>query len=291
MVLHSMIDLHMHSTFSDGTLTPAELVAEAKNVGLSAMALTDHDTTEGTRLLSRLATAEGIETISGFELSSDWHEGELHILGYGVDLNNDMLQEHLQWIRGGRRARNQEIMRNLQQAGIHISWDDVDCSSGLDHVGRVHIAAALKKLGVVKNRNEAFKRWLKEGRPAFAPKRALEPIACIDLIRSVGGVSVAAHPFTMAHTTKRAEAMIRELVRAGLDGIEVYYPSMSADQTAHFKALAAELKILGTGGSDFHGEHSPGVSMGTGRHNNLNIPHEVFVSLQERIASRRKPRR
>ena len=224
-----MIDLHMHSTFSDGSYTPEELVEEGVKQGLTAIALTDHDSTNG--IPRFLAAAEGkpIRTISGVEVSADFRRGTMHMLGYGIHHEERELNEHLKWIRSGRESRNQEILHLLNKLGFHITWHEVQSYAGEDVVGRPHFAAAMVEKGYVASRQEAFDRYLGKGKPAYAERRRLSPSDTIRLIRGAGGVPVLAHPFTLNLGRSDLRKLIGELTREGLLGIEVFILSIQPE--------------------------------------------------------------
>lgn len=280
-----MIDLHMHSTFSDGSCSPEELVALASEAGLSAMALTDHDTVDGVPGLRKAAQKCGIEVISGLELASDFKQGEMHFLGYGVGIREEVLHEHLHWIQGGRNARNKEILRKLNQLGMRLSWGDVLEEAGSENVGRLHFAMAMKNKGFVKNKKEAFRRFLTPGRAAYAPRRNLTPVGCIDLILESGGVPVLAHPFTIDRNLKKVHGYVKELAEKGLQGLEVFYPHFTHEQHRVFVHMAKEFNLVQTGGTDFHGEGTPDIKVGKGR-GHFKVPDKLFKNLLDRKAER-----
>ena len=279
-----IIDLHMHSTFSDGTATPEELAAGAREVGVVAMALTDHDTVAGVPRLLKAAGELGIAVIPGVELDSSYEYGAMHFLGYGVNPASGLLQEHLAWLAGGAKARVDDILGRLNGLGIRITWRDLEplLSSG-DAPGRTHVAEVLIRKGLVRNRQEAFTRFLGTGKPAFVPKRLFDPVACIRLIQESGGVAVLAHPISLKFSRKDLRRVVQELAERGLEGIEVYYsePMPDAEKTA--LSLAREFNLVATGGSDFHGSTTPGVTVGRGA-GGLHVPVDLLAPLVARIA-------
>jgi 3',5'-nucleoside bisphosphate phosphatase len=252
----------MHSTFSDGTWLPEELVSEGLRIKLDAIALTDHDTVAGVSHMLKAAEGTSLRVIPAIELDSDWSRGAMHFLGYGINPASDVLREHLDWLRGGVDARNNEILSKLNGMGIRLNWGDLDAVSEGREVGRIHFAMALKRRGYVKNRHDAFSQFLAEGRPAYSPKRKLSPLACIDLIVESGGVPVIAHPSTVKLKKKPFAAAIAELAEYGLGGLEVYYADAQPQLEHQMARVAQQCELVMTGGSDFHGAVTPDISIG-----------------------------
>ena len=281
-----IIDLHMHSTFSDGTATPEELAAAAREAGVVAMALTDHDTVAGVPRLVKAAGALGIAVIPGVELDSSYEYGAMHFLGYGIDPANGLLQEHLAWLAGGARARMEDILGRLNGLGIRITWRDLEpmLPPG-DAPGRTHVAEVLIRKGLVRNRQEAFSRFLGTGKPAFVPKRLFDPVACIRLIQESGGVAVLAHPMSLKFSRKDLRRIVQELAERGLEGIEVYYSEAMPDAEKTALGLAREFNLVATGGSDYHGSTTPGVTVGRGA-GGLHVPVDLLTPLVARIAGK-----
>ncbi|MBU0678893.1 MAG: PHP domain-containing protein [Verrucomicrobia bacterium] len=276
-----MIDLHVHSTFSDGTLTPEELIQLAIDTGLNAIALTDHDTTNG--IPRFLAAAEGspVKAIPGVEISADSKHGALHILGYFVEPGSTALAEALHRIRESRDVRNREIFHNLNRLGLSLNWSEVEKYAGEDVMGRPHFAAAMVGKGYVKDKNTAFNKYLGRGKRAYAERYRPSPLECIDLIKSAGGVSVLAHPFTLELSPKQTRSLLSKLRSFGLEGLEVYYPAHDAHLTREFLNLARELDLVPTGGTDFHGEGSPDIKLGSG-FGGLEVADETIALLEAR---------
>lgn len=269
----------MHSIFSDGSMTPEELVAEGARLGLTAMALTDHDTVDGVPRFLAAAHAAGIAAITGVEVSAEIDSGTMHVIGYGVDTRNRVLIEHLRWIREGRNERNLEILCKLNRLGIRLTMEEVKRQAGADVVGRPHFSQALIAKGIVRDKREAFDRYLARGKPAYAERRRLDARAAMVMIRTAGGLPVIAHPFTLRRAQKELKALLKELKSAGLAGIEVYYTEHSAEMQRAYAALAKELGLLETGGSDFHGSMSPGIQLGKGS-GALRVPVHVWEQIQ-----------
>lgn len=244
-------DLHTHSTASDGTLTPADLVRQASRRGLTILALTDHDTTSG--LAEAISTGEvlGVRVIPGIELSTDVRAGEVHMLGYGIDPGSEPLQEALTRYRQARLERAERIIARLRELGVDLPEGSVKASAGDASVGRPHIARAMIAAGYVQSVSEAFDRYLGNDKPAYiASERKPTPSEAIRLILAAGGLPVHAHPFTFECFPES----LPELVEAGLAGIEVYYAEYSPERREMLALIAAEHGLLATGGSDYHGE-------------------------------------
>ena len=276
-----MIDLHCHSTFSDGSLPPEQLVENALAIGLSALALTDHDTVAG--LPRFLAAGEGkpIRLVPGVELSVDCSSGVMHMLGYWMDVENPELVRQMEWIRNGREMRNREILEKLNGLGFAMTWDEVTAFAGEDVVGRPHFAQAMLQKGYAKDKNEVFDKWLGDGKPAYTDRPRLTAEVAVALIRQARGVAVLAHPFTLRVGKEAMAKLFQELAAAGLGGVECYYSEHSSDLTRDYLAMAKQANLVPTGGSDFHGEVSPGIRLGTG-FGGLNVPDEILGQLEAR---------
>jgi 3',5'-nucleoside bisphosphate phosphatase len=242
-------DFHTHSTASDGTLTPAELVRESALRGLSIVAVTDHDTTAGVTSATQEGKRLGVTVIPGIEFSSETERGELHILGYGIDTDNERLQARIADLRLSRLKRSGQILERLAGLGISLNREVIQ-RPGNDHsTGRPHIARALVAAGVVRTVSEAFDLYLSEGRPAFVSKALIPPAEAIDLIRQAGGIAVLAHPFSVPDLS----AILPVLVENGLAGLECYYGEYDENQRRGLADLAQVNGLLPTGGSDYHG--------------------------------------
>jgi len=251
------IDLHAHTTVSDGALTPAELAGLAASRGLSLLAVTDHDAVEGVRA-ARRAAPTGLEILAGAELTVHVADREAHVLAYGIDPENEDLVAALGDLARWRVERARAIVEKLVGLGIEIEFDDVQRVSGAGTIARPHVAIALVERGHASSLDEAFRRWLGRHGPAFVPKEALAPRAAFDLVKDAGGVPALAHPGTF-----RRDDLIPVLVEAGLEGLEVRHTEHSAARSRHYETLARDLDLLPTGGSDFHG--TPGHRSRLGR--------------------------
>lgn len=276
-----MIDLHCHSTFSDGSLTPEQLVAAALDAGLTALALTDHDTTAGVPRFLAAAAGTALRAVPGVELSVDCSSGVMHMLGYWMDLGHEELVRQMAWIRDGREMRNRAMLEKLNALGFAMTWDEVQGFAGEDVVGRPHFAQVMLKKGYAKDKNEAFDKWLGDGKPGYADRPRLTAEVAVGLIRQAGGVAVLAHPFTLRIGKEAMTALLAELAAAGLAGVECYYSEHSADLTKDFLAMARQADLVPTGGSDYHGEVSPGIRLGVG-FGGLNVPDEILAELEAR---------
>ena len=247
------IDLHTHSSYSDGSFSPKQLVRLASKVGLRAIALTDHDTVAG--VAEALAAGEelGVEVVPGVEVSAQYPPGTMHILGYYFHLSHPELHKALKELQQARAERNPKIIERLQSLGLEITAAEVLNMSG-GQVGRPHIAKALVKRGYVSNIDEAFSRYLKKGGIAYVEKFRFPPREAIAMIRRAGGLAILAHPFTLGiENPQELTALVSELQEMGLEGIEVFYPDHTEEMTVFYQNVAKGLGLVSTGGSDFHG--------------------------------------
>lgn len=247
------IDLHTHSTASDGTDTPAELVAHAAAAGLDVVALTDHDTVGG-HAEAVAALPEGLTLVRGAELSCRVGGVGLHMLAYLFDPAEPELAHARERVRDDRVPRARTMVRKLQELGVPVTWERVARIAGDGSVGRPHVATALVELGVVDSVSDAFTpAWLGNGGRAYADKHELDPFEAVRLVKAAGGVTVFAHPLAVKRGAVVPESVIADLAAAGLDGIEVDHMDHDAPTRARLRALAAELDLLPTGSSDYHG--------------------------------------
>ena len=281
-----MIDLHVHSTFSDGTCTPEELVELGASAGLSAMALTDHDTTEGVPHFLAAARAHGVRAVSGVELSVDVPGVVVHLLAYGCDPGNASLCSALARIRESRHRRNVEIIGKLVRLGCCITWKDVmDAAGDEGVVARPHFAQALVKRGYARGKQDAFRRYLAKGAAAYADRFRLAPEDALRLVADAGGVSSLAHPTLCNLAPAALRDLVARLAAAGLGGIEAYYTGHHQEQVNALLRLADEFHLVPTGGSDFHGAATPEIRVGTA-FGALKVPDESFDRLLERLPGR-----
>jgi len=256
----SGVDLHAHTTASDGTLSPAELVEEAVRRGLRVLAVTDHDSVDGVApALAAAGRHPPLEIVPGIEINTDGPSGETHLLGFFLDHQAAWLGELLREFRAERRARIERIVERLGALGYPIDAAEVLALVQEGSAGRPHVAQVLVRRGHVATVREAFDRFLGAGKPAHVPHRKLRPREACEVIRRAGGLAVVAHP----GFNRESEALIRELAAAGvLDGVEVYYLEHSATQVAEFLRLCQELDLVATGGSDFHGPRVRAATLG-----------------------------
>ena len=274
----SRIDLHLHTTASDGTLTPEELVTAAARRGVSVIGLTDHDITDGLALAEPAARRLGVELVAGVEINTDWKGSEVHLLGYFTEVFNPGLQEELKRLRQGREERNRKILARLRALGHGLDPRRVAEIAGEGSVGRPHIAAALVEAGQIESMGEAFRRLLTPGKPAYVPRYRITPAQAVAIVLEAGGVPVLAHPAKL-----RDESLIKPLVDAGLLGLEAYHCDHTPAATAHYLDLARRYGLLVTGGTDSHGPRSERpVEIGS-----VAVPEEVWPRLEEAMQNQR----
>lgn len=280
-----MIDLHIHSTFSDGSCSPEELVEKGVEAGLYAMALTDHDTVAGVPAFLTAAAQRGLRAISGLELSVDVPSTTVHILAYGFDVENVAFNAALERVREGRRRRNAEIISKLSRMGCYVSMAEVLAVAGDEEVvARPHFAQVLVKKGYARSIPDAFRRFLVRGAPAYAERERMKPDEALRIIREAGGVSALAHPGLCAMGVKELHDFVGELTEMGLGGIEVFYPGHGDQQRAQYLEYAAEFGLFATGGTDFHGATRQDIKLGTG-YGSLNVGNELFDAIEKILAS------
>ncbi len=246
----SKVDIHIHSTASDGRLTPEEVVRKSAEIGLTVIALCDHDTVDG--IAPALAAARAfpwLKVIPSIEVSTDVSDGEAHILGYFIDYTAPKLLVKLEEMRNSRRGRAQKMIAKLRNLGINIDWQRVQEIAGGGSVGRPHIAQAMLEKGYISSIKEAFTDYISRDGPAYAEREKMTPAEAVAMILQAKGLPVLAHPFT----TNDPEAMIVELKKAGLVGIEAYYDGYTADKVNQLVDLANKYNVIATGGSDYHG--------------------------------------
>lgn len=277
------VDLHVHSTYSDGTKTPKELVELAQNEGLSAIALTDHDTLDGIPDAINAAKNSNIELIPGVELSTSFNNTEIHIVGLFLDYNNTQINDYLTFQRQSRIDRNIQMCRKFCDIGINITYDDM-CRLYPDAViTRAHFADYLVKNKYTGDRNEAFDRYLSPGKPCFVNRHKVDPIEAINVIHKAHGVAILAHPILYHLGKNQMNSLLEHVCNAGIDGIEAIYSTYKPADERYVRKLAAEHKLLISGGSDYHGANKPHIKLGRGM-GHLFIPYEVLENLSKRAA-------
>lgn len=297
----NLVDLHVHSNKSDGSLTPAHLVALAVQKGLSAFALTDHDTTEGiaeareaalmhNRLLTDgcLSTDPSsqpllpLEVIPGIEFSTEYHGKDIHILGLYIDEQSELFQKQIHAFIDSRIERNRKMCANLQTAGIEISYEQLLETFPCAVITRSHYARFLLDHGYVKSLPEAFDRYLGDHSKYFVPREKVTPVQAVELILQVGGIPILAHPPLYHMGDTALETLVSSLKEAGLIGIEAIYSTYTPAQERQMRAIAKKYELELSGGSDFHGDNKPGLEMGTG-YGRLAIPASILDRLKAHL--------
>lgn len=274
------VDLHVHSTASDGSESPAAVVGLAVRAGLSAVALTDHDTLDGIREARAEAGPAGIELIPGVEVACEWNRGGLHIVVLFLEPGPGPLQDRLAEFRAGRNRRNRAISRRLDEIGIDIDHEEVLARAGDGSVGRPHFAALLVAKGYVPDIPTAFREYLGPAGAAYATRPLLPPEEAIRLARRSGGVPVVAHPHTLGLNTADEYAdAFRRLAGYGLVGVECFYGEYPTEVRRQFEETVRSFGLLPSGGSDFHGSYKPGLRVGVGR-GDLVVPDRVLEDLR-----------
>ncbi|HQY59017.1 MAG: PHP domain-containing protein [Nitrospira sp.] len=261
----SRIDLHLHTTHSDGSFSTREVMTFAKQAGVTALAITDHDIVAGIAEATAIGTELGIEVVPGVEISSRLGESELHILGYFLNWTDPLLAQRLSSLRDSRHTRNPKIVQRLNELGIPITYEEVRALAGTESVGRPHIARLLMEKKFVTSAKEAFDRYLANGRPAFVDRELPLPAQAVQWIREAGGVPVLAHPTWVRTSADGLRTLVRDLKVTGLGGIEVHYSTHTPSQTTEYLELAKQCDLVVTGGSDFHGVTKPDIEVGIGR--------------------------
>ncbi len=255
----SRVDLHAHTAASDGALTPAELVQHALDRGLSTIAVTDHDSTEGVCPALLAARGTPLTVLPGIELGVDLPDGEVHMLGYLLDVDDPALQGTLREMRAARVTRARRMVELLSDLGLPLRWEEIAELAGPGAVGRAHVALALLAHSYVSSINEAFDRYIGIGRPAYVERYRLTPVQAVGLVAAAGGVAVLAHPAGKSGVNPHDPtllALLKDLKLAGLGGIEVYYYGYPTQTVRALLAIARTFDLVPTGGSDFHGRSS-----------------------------------
>jgi predicted metal-dependent phosphoesterase TrpH len=276
------VDLHTHSTASDGSSTPTQLMAEAGAAGLTTIALTDHDTLEGIDEAVAAANRFGVELIPGVELSLEWDKGGMHLVVLWLEPGPGPLQDRLAALQEARSSRNDRILARLHELDIEVSLDELLEEAGAGSVGRPHIAAILVRKGYVSDIQQAFNLYLAKGAPAYFGRDRLTPEEGIALAREAGGVPVLAHPHTLGVDNRFEFAELMErLVGAGLVGVECHYGTYEAEGRRGLTAMARRFGLIPSGGSDYHGSYKPDVMLGTGKVG-LTVPDHILEELAGR---------
>ena len=274
------IDLHIHSIYSDGTMSPSAIVERAKSKDLAAISITDHDTVDGLLEGENAAAEAGIEFIPGCEISTYHGEWQIHILGYHIDPRSRTLASQFQELASLRDKRNLDMLNSLAQIGVTIGQEQLEQAAGHSIITRSHFARVLWNMGHALGVQDAFDRYISPGGPAYVPHKAMTTRDCIEFIRREGGVPVLAHPFLYRLDDSTTERLVAALTEYGLMGIETFYTSHSAAQTAQARRWANKYRLVETGGSDFHGENRPAADLGVGR-GSLFVPYSVINDLRQ----------
>ena len=274
------IDLHTHSTASDGTLKPAALVAAAVAARLQAVALTDHDTVQGLPEACAAGRELGIEVIGGCELSVEFDRGSMHLLGLWLPQRPMHLDQTLQRLSDLRTKRNENIIANLSSYGVDITYAELEGITDGGSIGRPHFAQLLVEKGLAVNFQDAFMNWLRPGTKGYAPKEKLSPREAIELLKSEQATVILAHPCTLKVEKDELENVLRELKDFGLDGVEAIYSMHTQAQTNFYAGLCRKLDLLQSAGSDFHGENKPGIALGRGK-GGLRPSYDLVLRMKE----------
>lgn len=271
-------DLHIHSTFSDGTLNPQLLIEKAINIGLTGIAITDHDSFDGLQGTIDYIKNNSlkIDFVPGIELNTEPEEegNEVHVLGYYIGYNDAGFRDRLLEIRDQRRNRAIQMVAKLNDLGFKINFENVVSLAGSDLIGRPHVAKAMVEAGYAENIDQVFEKYIEYGRPAYVRRYKFSPREAISLIKSSGGIAVLAHPGLI-----KSQSLISKYLNEGIDGLEVYYPQHTFRQTENYLELARENKLLITGGSDYHG---PGSSESRAQLGASGIDSEMMLAIKSR---------
>ena len=275
-----LIDMHVHSTFSDGTNTPAQLVSKAKEAGLSAFALTDHDTTDGIFEILSAAKNSGIEVIPGIEISAVYKGArqDIHILGYNMYYNSKNFQKHLSDFRNERLNRNKQMLQRMHDDGFNISYEQVTYAYPDSVITRAHFARFLMEKGYTSSLKEGFDKYLSKKSKYYIPRKLVSPTGAVEIIKEAGGVAVLAHPLLYGLDDAALNILISDLKEKGLDGIEAIYSLHSDKDESYVRSLADKFNLKISGGSDYHGTNKPDIFIGKGK-GNLKIPYSVLEQL------------
>lgn len=274
------IDLHVHSTASDGTLTPAELVREAARLGISAIAITDHDSVNGIEEAIEAGKEENVEVVPGVELSTEYMDTEIHVVGLFIDWHNEVLLKQLHDFRDNRDNRNLKMIDRLREEGFSITAEAVYESNPDAVIARPHIARYLVDTDQVKDMQTVFDKYIGDGCRCFVDRMKITPMQAVRLIHEAGGTAILAHPCLYKMKRKEIEAMVREMTAAGLDGIEAVYSCSQGSDEKDYREMADRYGLTISGGSDFHGSNKPYIKLGSGK-GNLYVPYEILEKIKK----------
>lgn len=275
------VDLHVHSNRSDGSLSPSDLVLEAKKKGLCAFALTDHDTVDGIDEALSTAKDSGIRLIPGIELSTEYEGKDIHIVGLLIDKEQPVFKEKLKKFVDSRTERNRKMCQKLTDAGLPLTYEELQEEFPDSVITRAHYAQILLKKGYIKSLKEAFDRYIGDRGPCFVPREKITPEDGVRLILNAKGIPILAHPLLYGMGEERLQCLIDRLKDAGLVGMEAIYSTYTPSEEVQMRRLAEKNGLLPSGGSDFHGKAKPGLSMGNG-YGRLYVPEEILTALQKR---------
>ncbi len=279
------VDLHSHSTASDGSEKPAALVEQALEAGLSVLALTDHDTLDGIADATAAATATGLELIPGTELSLEYDQGGMHLVVLWLSSGPGPLQDRLEELRLGRDHRNELMSERLTELGMPVTVEEILEEGGTGSIGRPHIAAVMMRKGYVETIEEAFELWLTSGKPAYIGRPRLTPEEAIQLARESGAVPIVAHPHTLGINRAHEMAdLLTRLVAAGLVGLEAFCAGYRRHEREGYADLARRFGLIPSGGSDYHGTYKPGLSLGIG-YGDLVVPDSIVGELRSHVGA------
>lgn len=290
------IDLHVHSSCSDGTLSPSELVERAEKKGLAAFALTDHDTVDGLDeamecaarpALRHTPSGDGapLEVVPGIELSTEYQGADIHIVGLYIDHKDTAFRRQLRKFVDSREERNRKMCELLRRAGVSLTYGELRNACPDSVITRAHYARLMLEKGYVKSRQEAFDRYIGDRAPCFVPREKITPAQAVELILQAGGAPVLAHPILYHMSDARLETLVKSLKESGLMGIEAIYSTYSPADERQIRSLAAKYDLLLSGGSDFHGANKPDIDMGSGL-GNLYVPGELLSNIKKALNHR-----
>lgn len=283
--MKELIDLHIHTTASDGSFSPTEVVILAHKAQLRAIAITDHDTLSGLDEAMEKAKELNIECIRGCELSTKYLNSDVHILGFFIPEENEKIQElqkNLDLFIERRNRRNTVIIQKLRDNGVDITLEEIEKEAGGKVVARPHIANVLLQKKVVKDVREAFDNWLAKGQKAYVPRESITPHYAVELLHRAGALTVLAHPRLITCSDQELENLIQELIPLGLNGIEMYHSAHSFDDERKYLDFATQYNLCVSGGSDFHGKSKPNIEIGKGK-GSLRVPACILADMKKRI--------
>lgn len=283
--MNRYIDLHVHSTASDGSFTPAGLVAEAEKAGLAAIAITDHDSVGGIPEALEAGRSCGLEVVPGIELSAEYADTEIHVVGLYIDPETPGLLEQIRMFVDNRDNRNLKMIEKLREAGFSITAEAIYKRNSDSVIARPHIARYLAETGQVKDVKTVFDKYIGDGCPCFVDRFKITPMQAVELIHAAGGTAILAHPCLYKMDRRVLLEMVEKMLGSGLDGIEAVYSCNQGSDEKDYREIAARYGLLLSGGSDFHGASKPHIHLGTGR-GNLRVPYEFLEKIKEYRQSR-----